>query len=94
MDLDDWLLENKVQILEFVKEMGTSFPTLQRLRSGNLPVICKLIRQIEIRTQGKVTLADLVANASCKKVPKKQYKNNRRKKNNELSPTQSLTNLS
>lgn len=93
MDLDEWLYNNRINITKFCKEIKTTFPTLSRIRNKDLPVICKVISEIEKKTKGQVTFKDMLDDLGGKKIPKNSYKPNRRQEDYKIEPSQSLKNF-
>lgn len=94
MDLDEWLYNNRINITKFCKELKTTFPTLSRIRNKDLPVICKVISEVEKKTKGEVTFKDMLDDSGGKKIPKNNYKSNRRQENDKIDPSHSFKNLS
>lgn len=93
MELEEYLQKNRVHIMKFCKDLGTTFPTLAKIRRGILPVICKVMHDIEKKTNGQVTFKDMLETSNRKKVPKKNHKADRCNKNNQVDPAHSLENL-
>lgn len=69
MRLDQWMKEQDINYYEFADLIGTSVPTLSRIRNGQLPIIVRVVREIERYTLGKVMLKDI-----CDLKPKENKK--------------------
>ena len=67
MDLRIYLYTNRISITDFAKKLLVSRPYLSQICLGNLTPSRRLARDIELATQGKVSIDELLKDCSSQK---------------------------
>lgn len=89
MKLEQWLEDNELTYKDFAEAVGVTLPSLWKLRHGGSTFMMRVIRRIEIETNGQVLLRDICGNLSEEKEKKNSPK--KKKKNKKNNPT--VTNI-
>jgi hypothetical protein len=84
MKLEEWIENYGTTYNQFAKDIGITIPTLNRLRSGNMPDMVNVIRNIQLYTKNKVMLEDI---CDISKVLHHDYKKDQYKKKKQNKST-------